>query len=242
METLTILHSYTETCNTEQKEAVLYDEGSLLVLAGAGSGKTRVITHRFAHLVQKYKLGIQNILCVTFTNKAAGEMKERIGHLLGVDTKFSWVRTFHSMCVVILREHSAKIGYTRDFTIYDATDTKNAIKKIMDRLKIDTKEHPDKAIARVISSSKEELITPKELSAKAVSDFDQLCAEVYDEYQKTLKQNQAMDFGDLIINTIALLEQHPEVRERYQRQWHFIMADEFQDTRYDAGGSDHSHH
>ena len=222
--------NFLDGMNPEQKEAVLYDEGSLLVLAGAGSGKTRVITHRFAHLVQKYDLSIYNILCVTFTNKAAGEMKERIGHLLGVSTRHAWVRTFHSMCAMLLREHAPKIGFSKDFTIYDTGNTKNTVKKIMERLKIDPKEYVDKAIVRVISSAKEELISPEELEKSARSDFDQVCAEVYKEYQFTLKQNQAMDFGDLITNTIYLLEKCPDVRERYQRQWHFIMADEFQDT------------
>lgn len=222
--------NFLDRMNPEQKEAVLYDEGSLLVLAGAGSGKTRVITHRFAHLIQKYDLRIYNILCVTFTNKAAGEMKERIGHLLGVNTRTAWVRTFHSMCAMILREHALKIGFSQDFTIYDSGDTKNTIKKIMERLKIDPKEHSDKMIARVISSSKEELISPQELERSARGEFDHLCAEVYKEYQQTLKQNHAMDFGDLITNTIVLLEQCSDVRERYQRQWRYIMADEFQDT------------
>lgn len=222
--------NFLDGMNPEQKEAVLYDEGSLLVLAGAGSGKTRVITHRFAYLAKKYDLRIHNILCVTFTNKAAGEMKERIGHLLGVPTRNAWVRTFHSMCAMILREHAPKIGFSQDFTIYDTGDTKNTIKKIMERLKIDPKDHSDKAIARVISSSKEELISPSELEKSARGEFDHICAEVYKEYQETLKQNQAMDFGDLITNTIFLLEQVPDVRERYQRQWRFIMADEFQDT------------
>ena len=222
--------NFLDGMNPEQKEAVLYDEGSLLVLAGAGSGKTRVITHRFAHLVQKYDLRIYNILCVTFTNKAAGEMKERIGHLLGVNTRTAWVRTFHSMCAMILREHAQKIGFSQDFTIYDSSDTKNTIKKIMERLKIDPKEHPDKMIARVISLAKEELISPQELEKSSHGEFNHLCAEIYKEYQQTLKQNQAMDFGDLITNTIILLEQCPDVRERYQRQWRYIMADEFQDT------------
>ncbi|MGL4676804.1 MAG: ATP-dependent helicase [Brevinema sp.] len=221
---------FLEGMNPEQKEAVLYDEGSLLVLAGAGSGKTRVITHRFAHLVQKHNLSIYNILCVTFTNKAAEEMKERIGTLLNVNPRNAWIRTFHSMCTVILREHAPKLGFTSDFTIYDSVDTKNAIKKIMERLNIDPKEHNDKAIIRMISSCKEELKSPQELEKSARGDFEHLCAEIYHEYQKILQHNQAMDFGDLIINTIRLLEQFPEVRTRYQNQWHFIMADEFQDT------------
>ncbi|MGL5956202.1 MAG: ATP-dependent helicase, partial [Brevinema sp.] len=221
---------FLEGMNPEQREAVLYDEGSLLVLAGAGSGKTRVITHRFAYLVQKHHLRIYNILCVTFTNKAAEEMKERIGRLLNVNPRNAWVRTFHSMCAIILREHAPKLGFTGDFTIYDAVDTKNAIKKIMERLNVDVKEYNEKAIVRVISSCKEELKSPQELEKSARGDFEYLCAEIYHEYQKVLQHNQAMDFGDLIIHTIRLLEQFPEVRNHYQNQWHYIMADEFQDT------------
>lgn len=216
--------------NDEQKEAVTYDQGSLLVLAGAGSGKTRVITHRFAYLIRKHDLRIHNILCVTFTNKAAGEMKERIGNLLGVDTRTAWVRTFHSMCAMILREHAMHIGFSADFTIYDTADTRNTIKKIMERLNIDPKTYPDKAIIRAISTFKEELISFQESAQKASNDFERVCAEIYMEYQRTLKVNQAMDFADLITNTIILLENTPEIRERYQRQWHYIMADEFQDT------------
>lgn len=222
--------NFLDGMNPEQKNAVLHDEGSLLILAGAGSGKTRVITHRFAHLIQKYDLRIHRILCVTFTNKAAGEMKERISHLLGVSTHTAWIRTFHSMCAMILRVHAPQLGFSKDFTIYDAVDTKNTIKKIMERKNIDPKQHSDKAIARVISSSKEDLISPQELEKSARGDFDMLCAEIYHEYQQTLKQNQAMDFGDLITNTIHLLEQYPDIKERYQKQWRFIMADEFQDT------------
>ncbi|MGL4367317.1 MAG: ATP-dependent helicase [Brevinemataceae bacterium] len=216
--------------NPEQKQAVLYDEGSLLVLAGAGSGKTRVITHRFAYLVDKYGLGVHNILCVTFTNKAAAEMKERIGTLLGIEVKGAWIRTFHSMCTMILREHSPKIGYLQDFTIYDAVDSRNTIKKIMEKLNIDPKNFPDKAVARIISSAKEELIGPEEYAHSVRSEFEQVCAEVYKHYVETLKINQAMDFGDLISNTVMLLERNPDVLERYRRQWRFIMADEFQDT------------
>lgn len=226
----TLPSNFLDNMNPEQKEAILYDKGSMLVLAGAGSGKTRVITHRFAHLVQKYDLEIHNILCVTFTNKAAGEMKERIGQLLGVSTKNAWIRTFHSMCAMILREHASKIGFSTDFTIYDSSDTKNTVKKIMERLNIDPKQHSDKAISSFISSNKEQLKSPQECEKDARGDFDHICAEVYKEYQATLKSNHAMDFGDLIINTIYLLEQSTEVRERYQRQWRFIMADEFQDT------------
>jgi len=216
--------------NPEQQEAVLYDQGSLLVLAGAGSGKTRVITHRFAHLVQKYDLGIHNILCVTFTNKAAGEMKERISSLLGVSMRTAWVRTFHSMCAMILREYAYRIGFSQDFTIYDASDTRNTIKKIMDKLDIDSQEYPIKAILRTISSAKEELISPELFGKSTRNAFDIACAEIYIEYQTVLKQNQAMDFGDLIANTICLIEQCPDIQEHYQRQWRFIMADEFQDT------------
>lgn len=225
-----IPEDFLDSMNDEQKQAVLYDKGSLLILAGAGSGKTRVITHRFAYLLQKYHLKLHNILCVTFTNKAAGEMKERISHLIGADTKTAWIRTFHSMCTMILREHAPRIGYSRDFTIYDSSDTKNTIKKIMERLNIDPKDNPDKAIARAISSAKEDLISPEEMEKNARNPFDHLCAEIYKEYKAILKNNQAMDFGDLIVNTILLLENCPDVRERYQRQWRFIMADEFQDT------------
>ncbi|MGL4561973.1 MAG: ATP-dependent helicase [Brevinema sp.] len=226
----TLPENFLDSMNPEQKEAVLYDQGSLLILAGAGSGKTRVITHRFAYLIKKYDLNIHNILCVTFTNKAAGEMKERISGLLGVSTRMSWIRTFHSMCTMILREHAHRICFSHDFTIYDASDTKNTIKKIMERLNIDPKDNPDKAIARAISSAKEELMTPEDMEKNARSTFDHLCAEIYKEYRSVLRQNQAMDFGDLIVNTILLLENCPDVRENYQHQWRFIMADEFQDT------------
>lgn len=216
--------------NPEQEQAVLYDEGSLLVLAGAGSGKTRVITHRFAHLVQKHGLGVHNILCVTFTNKAAGEMKERISRLLGVDTHSAWVRTFHSMCVRILRRHAPHIGYPADFTIYDASDTKNTVKKIMERLNFEMKEVNHKAVLRAIGKAKEDFISPEGYKNKARDGFEQGVAEVYAAYQEALRANQAMDFSDLINNTIVLLENNAEVRKYYQNMWSYIMADEFQDT------------
>ncbi|MGL4394048.1 MAG: ATP-dependent helicase [Brevinema sp.] len=221
---------FLDLMNDEQKKAVLHDEGSLLILAGAGSGKTRVITHRFAQLIHKHNLKIHNILCVTFTNKAAGEMKERISGLLGVNMRMSWVKTFHSMCTMILRDHAHRIGFSQEFTIYDSADTKNTIKKIMERLNIDPAENMDKIIIRAIGSAKEELILPDQMEKNARNPLDITIAQVYKEYQSILKQNQAMDFGDLIINTIALLENCPDVRQQYQEQWHFVMADEFQDT------------
>ncbi|MGL5722177.1 MAG: ATP-dependent helicase [Brevinema sp.] len=219
-----------EGMNPEQQEAVLHDEGSLLVLAGAGSGKTRVITRRFAHLVHKHNLSVHNILCVTFTNKAAGEMKERISELLGMDTRTAWVRTFHSMCVRMLRRDAEHIGYSKDFTIYDTQDTKNTVKKIMERMGINPKEFNEKAVLRAIGSAKEDFLSAEDYKSKARDHFEDTVAEIFAEYQKTLHANQAMDFSDLINNTIRLLEQAPEVRARYQKMWAYIMADEFQDT------------
>ncbi|MGL5254484.1 MAG: ATP-dependent helicase [Brevinema sp.] len=219
-----------EGLNPEQQEAVLYDEGSLLVLAGAGSGKTRVITRRFSHLVHKHNLSLHNILCVTFTNKAAGEMKERISELLGMDTRTAWVRTFHSMCVRILRRDAEHIGYNKDFTIYDTQDTKNTVKKIMERMGINPKEFNEKAVLRAIGSAKEDFLTPQDYKNKARDHFEDTVSEIFTEYQKILHANQAMDFSDLINNTIRLLEEAPDVRARYQNMWAYIMADEFQDT------------
>lgn len=222
--------NFLDGMNEAQKEAVLFEEGSLLVLSGAGSGKTRVISHRFAHLVSKYHLQLKNILCVTFTNKAAAEMKGRILDLLSLNSRDTWIKTFHSMCVTILKVHAEKIGYSKDFTIFDASDTRSSIKKIFEQLRIDPKQYSEKAIMRMISSAKDSLISPRDFFRTAQGELGTICAEVYQEYQKVLRNNQAMDFSDLIANALVLLQEESQIREFYQNQWNFIMADEFQDT------------
>ena len=220
-----------DSLNKEQKEAVFHTEGPLLVLAGAGSGKTRVLTHRIAYLIDEMGVNPYNILAITFTNKAAGEMKERVKNLVGEGSESIWVSTFHSSCVRILRRFADRLGYDENFTIYDADDSKNIMKDVCKRLSIDTKVLKERTILNAISNAKDELIAPDTYRVENRGDFRlSRIGDAYDEYQKTLKKNNAMDFDDLIMNTVLLLRQNADVRDNYQKRFKYILVDEYQDT------------
>ncbi|HIR44936.1 MAG TPA: UvrD-helicase domain-containing protein, partial [Candidatus Ventrisoma faecale] len=220
-----------ETLNPRQQEAVFHTEGPLLVLAGAGSGKTRVLTHRIAYLIEEKGVNPWNILAITFTNKAAGEMRERVDDIVGFGAESIWVSTFHSTCVRILRRHIENLGYTTSFTIYDGDDQRTLMKQILKTMDLDPKQFKDRALLSAISSAKDELVTPEEFMLNAGGDFRQKkVAEVYKEYQKQLKKNNALDFDDLIVKTVELFKNCPDVLEYYQERFKYIMVDEYQDT------------
>ncbi len=220
-----------DTLNEQQKQGVFTTDGPVLILAGAGSGKTRVLTHRAAYLIEEKGVNPYNIMAITFTNKAAGEMRERIDDMVGYGSESIWVATFHSTCVRILRRYIDRLGYSTNFTIYDADDQKSLIKDICKRLQIDTKIHKEKTFLGVISSAKDELIDPVEFETRAAGDYNKrIQAEVYKEYQKMLWQNNALDFDDLIFKTVELFKLDPEVLNSYQERFRYIMVDEYQDT------------
>ncbi len=220
-----------DTLNNEQREAVFHTQGPLLILAGAGSGKTRVLTHRIAYLIDEMGVNPWYILAITFTNKAAGEMRERVDRLVGFGSESIWVSTFHSTCVRILRRHIERLGYGSNFTIYDADDQKTLMKDVCKQLQIDTKIYREKNLLAEISSAKDEMITPDEYELQAAGDYHkQKIAKVYREYQKQLKANNALDFDDLLVKTVQLLQTQPDVLEYYQERFRYIMVDEYQDT------------
>ena len=220
-----------DTLNKEQKEAVLKTEGPLLLLAGAGSGKTRVLTHRVAYLIDEMGVNPWNILAITFTNKAAGEMRERVDDLVGFGADQIWVTTFHSACMRILRRHIDRLGFDNGFTIYDTDDQKTVIKNICKRLNIDTKTYKERAIMVEISSAKDNLVSVREYELDAMGDYHKsVYAKVYREYQETLKKNNALDFDDIIVKTVELFKSCPEVLDSYQERFRYIMVDEYQDT------------
>ena len=220
-----------DTLNEQQKKGVFTTEGPVLLLAGAGSGKTRVLTHRIAYLIDELGVNSWNIMAITFTNKAAGEMKERVENLVGMGSDSIWVTTFHSTCVRILRRYADRIGYDNNFTIYDTDDQKSVMKDICKRLQIDTKMLKERTIMSAISSAKDELISPEEYELNTFGDFrKQKIAQVYKEYQAALKKSNAMDFDDLIMKTVELFKACPEVLESYQKRFKYIMVDEYQDT------------
>lgn len=220
-----------DTLNPMQKEAVLHTEGPLLVLAGAGSGKTRVLTHRIAYLIEEKSINPWNILAITFTNKAAGEMRERVDRLVGFGADSIWVSTFHSSCVRILRRHIESLGYTSNFTIYDSDDQKTLMRHVLKSLDFDPKIYKDRAMLGFISTAKNELVTAEEFELNAAGDFRQKkVAQIYREYQKQLKKNNALDFDDLIMKTVQLFQNNPEVLDYYQERFKYIMVDEYQDT------------
>ena len=219
-----------DTLNEQQQEAVFCTEGPLLLLAGAGSGKTRVLTHRIAYLMDQ-GVNPYHIMAITFTNKAAKEMRERVDDLVGYGAEHIWVSTFHSTCVRILRRHIDKLGYGNSFTIYDADDQKSLIKQICKQYKIDTKMMPERKIINEISSAKDEFMTPSEYETRHQYDFKKKkIAQIYKEYQRQLKANNALDFDDLIFKTVELFQFHPEVLDYYQERFRYIMVDEYQDT------------
>lgn len=219
--------------NSMQQEAVYHTEGPVLILAGAGSGKTRVLTHRIAYLIEEKGINPWNIMAITFTNKAAQEMRERVDKIVGFGSESIWVSTFHSSCVRILRRYIDRLGYDNNFTIYDTDDQKTVIKEVCKRLNIDTKMYKERSLMAAISSAKDELVSPEEfrLNASASTDWgSQTVARVYDAYQKQLKQNNALDFDDLIVKTVELFQNCPEVLDSYQERFRYIMVDEYQDT------------
>ncbi|MED1489693.1 DNA helicase PcrA [Bacillus smithii] len=216
--------------NKEQQEAVKTTEGPLLIMAGAGSGKTRVLTHRIAYLMVEKAVNPYNILAITFTNKAAREMKERVSQLMGGAAEEVWISTFHSMCVRILRRDIDRIGFNRNFTILDTTDQQSVIKGILKDKNLDPKKFDPRSILGTISSLKNELIDPESYSKQVGSYYERIVSEVYEEYQKRLRKNQSLDFDDLIMTTIHLFQRVPDVLEYYQRKFQYIHVDEYQDT------------
>lgn len=216
--------------NPEQQKAVKATNGPLLIMAGAGSGKTRVLTHRIGYLIVEKQVNPYNILAITFTNKAAREMRERIGKIMGGTGDEIWISTFHSMCVRILRRDIDRLGFNRNFTILDTTDQQSVVKGILKDRNIDPKKFSPRAILGSISSAKNELIDPEEYAKLAGNYFDKVVSDVYTEYQKRLRKNQALDFDDLIMSTILLFKRVPEVLEYYQRKFQYIHVDEYQDT------------
>lgn len=220
-----------DTLNDKQREAVLCTEGPLLILAGAGSGKTRVLTHRIAYLIEECGVNPWNILAITFTNKAAGEMRERVDKIVGFGSDSVWVSTFHSTCVRILRRHIDLLGYDTNFTIYDTDDQKSVMKDVIRSLDLDPKIYKERTFLGVISHAKDELISPEEFMLNAGLDYkQQLYGRAYREYQLALKKNNALDFDDLIVKTVELFRSHPEVLDYYQERFKYIMVDEYQDT------------
>lgn len=220
-----------DTLNHEQQEAVFHTEGPVLILAGAGSGKTRVLTHRIAYLIEEKGVNPWNIMAITFTNKAAGEMRERVDKIVGFGAESIWVSTFHSSCVRILRRYIDRLGFDHNFAIYDTDDQKSLMKDICKRLEIDTKVYKERAILAAISSAKDELISPEEYQLNTMSDFSKKkIALAYLEYQKELKKNNALDFDDLIVKTVELFQACPDVLDYYQERFRYIMVDEYQDT------------
>ena len=221
-----------DTLNKEQAEAVMRTEGPVLILAGAGSGKTRVITHRIAYLMDECGVNPWNILAITFTNKAAGEMRERVDNLIGYGAESVWISTFHSMSVRILRRHIELLGYESSFTIYDTDDQRSLMKEVCKYLKIDTKELREREILSEISSAKNELITPLQYREENIgaSFRSKRIADAYDEYQRRLRKNNAVDFDDLLMLAVQLFHSHDEVLAAYQNRFRYIMVDEYQDT------------
>ncbi|MHC0207869.1 DNA helicase PcrA [Enterococcus faecium] len=218
--------------NPRQKEAVLHTDGPLLLMAGAGSGKTRVLTHRIAYLIEEKEVNPWNILGITFTNKAAKEMKERVNAILASGGEDVWVSTFHSMCVRILRRDVDFIGYNRNFTIIDSSEQLTLMKRILKELNIDPKKYDPRSILGTISQAKNSLQTPQDFAKMQGSYYEEIAAKCYAAYQKELQYNQCMDFDDLIMNTIRLFEEHPDSLTYYQNKFHYIHVDEYQDTNH----------
>ena len=220
-----------ENLNSMQQEAVFCTEGPLLILAGAGSGKTRVLTHRTVCLIEEKGVNPYHILAITFTNKAAQEMRERIDKLVGFGSESIWVSTFHAACVRILRRYIDRLGYDNHFTIYDTDDQKSLMKEVCKRLQVDTKIYKEKMLLGVISSAKNELISPEEFTRRAAGDFaKERQAAVYREYQAMLHKNNALDFDDLLVKTVELFKHDAQVLDNYQERCKYIMVDEYQDT------------
>ncbi|HEX4187305.1 MAG TPA: UvrD-helicase domain-containing protein [Solirubrobacteraceae bacterium] len=226
------LQELLEGLNEPQREAVTHGEGPLLILAGAGSGKTRVLTHRIAHLIYSDQAQAGEILAITFTNKAAREMSERVKRLLGRDTRGMWLMTFHAACARILRAEAARLGYTRQFTIYDQADSRRLTKRSADAVGVDLKRFTPAAIHNQISAAKNRLLAAADYRETAASPFEEMVADVYDIYERDLHRMNAMDFDDLLFRTVNLLELFEEVRERYVSTFRHVLVDEYQDTNH----------
>ncbi len=229
---MSIADQIVQGMNSEQAKAVQHTEGPLLIMAGAGSGKTRVLTHRIAYLLHEKGVPPYNIIAITFTNKAAREMKERVRRLTGADSDAIWVSTFHSLCVRILRRDIDRIGYNRNFSILDAADQLSVIKQVIKDLNLDPKKWDPRSMLNGISSAKNQLIEPERFKKEANNFYEETNARIYEEYQKTLGKNDALDFDDLIMKTIQLFEQVPETLQYYQRRFQYIHVDEYQDTNH----------
>ena len=218
--------------NPPQRDAVVHGEGPLLILAGAGSGKTRVLTHRIAYLMRTKQARADEILAITFTNKAAQEMRERVELLVGRATRAMWVMTFHSACARMLRADAHRLGYTRQFTIYDAADQRRLIKRCLDDLDIDAKRFTPRAMQAQISDAKNKLRSSEDYRQLVGSYFEQTVADVYEQYERELHRMNAMDFDDLLVRSVNLLELFQEVRDRYSQAFRWILVDEYQDTNH----------
>jgi DNA helicase-2/ATP-dependent DNA helicase PcrA len=221
-----------EGLNPAQRDAVTHGDGPLLILAGAGSGKTRVLTHRIAYLIGTGQARRDELLAITFTNKAATEMRERVEHLLGHSARGMWVLTFHAACARMLRVEAARLGYTRQFTIYDQADARRLVKRSLDAVDADPKRFTPAAVHSQISDAKNRLRDAADYAAMVGSYFEQTVADAYAVYEKELVRNNAMDFDDLLVRAVNLLELYPEVRERYQQAFRHILVDEYQDTNH----------
>src|SRR6201997_453720 len=224
--------TYLADLNPAQREAVLHTEGPVLVIAGAGSGKTRVLTRRIAHLLGAVGVKPQEILAITFTNKAAGEMRERVGHLVGAPARAAWVMTFHSACGRILRREAERLGYRSNFTIYDQADQIRVVRLCLEELERDPKRFTPRGIHSQISNAKNTLVGPEEYAERVASFYDQTVAEVYDLYQKRLFASNAVDFDDMLFLTVDVLERFPEAREKWQEAFRYVLVDEYQDTNH----------
>ena len=220
-----------ENLNSKQKEAVLETEGPCLVIAGAGSGKTKVLTHKIAYLIEEKQVKPWNILAITFTNKAASEMKERISNLIGENANDMWMGTFHSICIRILRKYIDRLGFNSDFIIFDTSDQKTLVKQCIKALNLDDKIFTDRSVLSEISNSKNEMLTPMQYKLRTNNELrKEKIAEVYDMYQRKLKENNALDFDDIINSTIHILTENPDVLEYYSEKFKYVLVDEYQDT------------
>ena len=220
-----------EGLNDKQKEAVLATEGPCLVIAGAGSGKTKVLTHKIAYLMSEKYIKPWNILAITFTNKAANEMKERVENLVGEAAKDMWIGTFHSICVRILRKYIDRLGFNHSFLIFDTSDQRTLIKECMKTLKIDDKMFTDRSILSEISNGKNEMLEPKAYQTKYAGDYrKEVIGRVYELYQHRLKENNAIDFDDIINYTIKILTENEDALEYYTNKFQYVLVDEYQDT------------
>src|ERR671933_1430938 len=218
--------------NPAQREAVLTTEGPLLVVAGAGSGKTRVLTYRVAHLINAVGAKANEILAITFTNKAAGEMRERLDRLLGVRARAIWILTFHAACGRILRREAQRLGYRSNFTIYDQADQVRLVKQCLEELDRDPKRFTPRGIHSQISNAKNQLVSPAEYAARVSSFYDQTVAEVYDLYQRKLFASNAVDFDDMLVLTVQVMQRFPEALEKWQNAFRYVLVDEYQDTNH----------